>query len=109
METTGILAGIAAKAEKAACIRPEDYRGRDGLWHCGKCHGPKQTVISWPGLPKPMTVYCICDCERTDMTLDQKKRAERERRERLKRESLSDMDTPAARAMTLDAQEKSIR
>lgn len=102
METTGILAGIAASAEKASCIRPEDYRDKAGLWRCGRCHGPKQTVISWPGLAQPMTVYCLCDCERRDMTLDQKKRAERERREKIRSEGLSDMDTPAARAMTLE-------
>lgn len=106
METTGVLAGIAASAEKAACIREEDYRDKAGLWHCGRCHAPKQTVISWPGIPKPITVYCLCDCERKDMTLEQKQRAARERREKIKRESLSDMDTPAAKAMTLDADDR---
>ena len=47
---------IAVTAERANALNPGDYQGEDGLWYCGRCHTPKQTVI-------PMgTVWCMCQC-----------------------------------------------
>lgn len=46
---------------------PGDYTGDDGLLHCGKCHTPKQTRLSFnpaTGDKVPTIVRAVCQCQR---------------------------------------------
>lgn len=46
--------------EKAVPTDGNTYMGHDGLLHCKKCQGARETVIEVFG--KTRTVKCICDC-----------------------------------------------
>lgn len=77
---------IAAAAERANALNPGDYQGEDGLWYCGRCHTPKQTVI-------PMgTVWCMCRCAADEFN---RKREEDERRRRAQAALANAFDEPA--------------
>lgn len=102
MSYTNILGDIAKKAEQAACIRPEDYQDKAGYWVCGRCHTRKQCDFIVQELHIDWKVFCTCSCETEKRDNDIAYQKERERRDALKSERLSDMDTPAARSMTLD-------
>lgn len=96
------ILGIARNAQKAACISPEDYQDRAGFWVCGKCHTRKQTEIEIPNVLPKTRVFCLCDCKVAERDLWKSGKAERERKEELKRANVSDMDSISAKAMTLD-------
>lgn len=56
----GVLKKMMTPAEN-----PGDYTGPDGLLYCGKCHTPKQVLLSLPALtgsdtPQPFPVACKC-------------------------------------------------
>lgn len=65
-------------AEESNRIVSGDYIGEDGLWHCGKCHNPKQVRLELFG--EIRTPFCLCECEA------KKREAEEEERKRLKEE-----------------------
>ncbi|MBR3997205.1 MAG: ATP-binding protein [Clostridia bacterium] len=68
-----LLATIARAAERANALNPGDYQGEGGLWYCGKCRTPKQTVIPFG------TVFCMCQCAAEEFNREQEQKA-RERR-----------------------------
>lgn len=55
-----ILDNIMTKATENSEINNNDYLEK-GLWHCSKCHTPKQVRINWAGEEK--ITYCKCKCE----------------------------------------------
>lgn len=72
-----------------------DYMGEDGLIHCGKCNGKKQTRLPASLLTdgRDMVVRCICKCqvEENNRKEEEKRRREAmERIGRLKKSSLID-------------------
>lgn len=64
-----IAAGLINSIAESSQIRAEkgDYLGENGLWYCGKCHTPKQTVKKVPpgmfGDLEEKTFPCLCKCE----------------------------------------------
>lgn len=71
MEFTDTLEVIINRAAKSIPAEPEDYE-KDGRLYCGKCHTPKQSVITFMGqIRKPM---CLCKC-----AAEQREREEEER------------------------------
>lgn len=82
-----------------------DYVAEDGLIHCGKCHGKKQTKLPASAFTdgKEVIVHCICKCqveanERRKEAEERKKAMERI--ERLKSASLIDDKLRDARLCT---------
>lgn len=72
-----------------------DYIGKDGLIHCGKCNGKKQTRLPASILSngRDMVVRCICKCqvEENNRREEEQRRIEAmERIGRLKKSSLID-------------------
>lgn len=98
MDTATILEDLKQKAEKNSVIRPGfDYQ-QDGLWYCGSCHTQKQCRINWPGIPRPVTVFCMCECE------DAKYKAKRDR----KRVDVLGLDSPEMTLENDDRKNKSL-
>lgn len=72
-----------------------DYVAEDGLIHCGKCHGKKQTRLPASAFTdgKEVIVHCICKCQ---VEANERRKEEEERQkameriERLKSASLID-------------------
>ena len=80
---------------------PEDYKGKDGLLYCGKCHKPKEAYF-----PQGMALFgrdrhpSECDCRRAERERLEKEDSEKKHDvevERLKREGFPD---PAIRHWT---------
>lgn len=61
-----------------------DYVAEDGLIHCGKCHGKKQTRLPASTFTdgREMIVHCICKCQ---AEANERKKEEEERRETMER------------------------
>lgn len=82
-----------------------DYVAEDGLIHCGKCHGKKQTRLPASAFTggREMIVHCICQCQ---VEANKRRKEEEERRkameriERLKSASLIDDKLSNARLCT---------
>ena len=75
-----------AKLSESMNRRPDDYLGKDGLYHCAKCHGQKQRLIKTDlqgvGMVK---VWCMCPCKAEEERKARKaKQQEEERIERQK-------------------------
>lgn len=72
-----------------------DYVAEDGLIHCGKCHGKKQTRLPASAFTsgREVIVHCICQCQ---VEANERRKEEEERKkameriERLKSASLID-------------------
>ena len=64
-----IIQAIAQQAARANAPETGDYRGADGLLYCGKCHTPKQCLVTVFG--RIMKVPCMCQC-RTEADEQQK-------------------------------------
>ena len=82
-----------------------DYVGEDGLIHCGKCHGKKQTRLPASAMTdgKEMVVRCICKCqveENRRREEEEERRKAMERIERLRNSSLIDDKLKDARLKT---------
>lgn len=82
-----------------------DYVGEDGLIHCGKCHGKKQTRLPASDMTdgKEMVVRCICKCqveENRRREEEEERRKAMERIERLRNSSLIDDKLKDARLKT---------
>lgn len=54
-----IVAKVAARSREAVGINPGDVQ-RDGLWFCGVCGEPKETVVEIGG--KSIVARCLCRC-----------------------------------------------
>lgn len=82
---------------------PEDYKGKDGLLYCGKCHKPKEAYF-----PQGKALFgrdrhpSECDCRRAERERLEKRKADEKHNaevERLKREGFSN---PAMRHWTFE-------
>lgn len=55
-----------------------DYKGEDGLWYCGRCHTPRQFVMTENNFLKGLVLPIICRCMKEEMTAgEERKKAER--------------------------------
>lgn len=66
--TAEMFAGFAQRIAREAGTQQEMMREgdyiEDGLIHCGKCKGKRQTRVKIPGSGgATITVPCICKCE----------------------------------------------
>ena len=80
-----------------------DYVAEDGLIHCGKCHGKKQTRLPASAFTggREMIVHCICQVEANKRRKEEEERRKAmERIERLKSASLIDDKLSNARLCT---------
>ena len=89
---TGFAERIAReKGTQQEMMREGDYI-EDGLIHCGKCRGKRQTRVKIPGGDgATITVPCICKCEakaEEDRKKQEEARQELQRMERLRSASL---------------------
>lgn len=80
METiTGIIDTINARISRQYSEQEGDYHNEDGLLMCGKCHTPKECVLTKPdGTTK--TVHCACDCS---VAQNAREAAEKRKRDRM--------------------------
>lgn len=94
--TAELFAGFAEriareKGTQQEMMREGDYI-EDGLIHCGKCRGKRQTRVKIPGGDgATITVPCICKCEakaEEDRKKQEEARQELQRMERLRLASL---------------------
>lgn len=80
-----IIDTINARASRQYSEHDGDYRNKDGLLMCGKCHTQKECV-----LPKSdgttRTVHCACEC-----SVEQNKREAEEKRKRDRMQYLDSM------------------
>lgn len=85
------LTGMADKANKniEEIMEDGDYIGEDGLLHCGKCHGKKQTRLNYRGIggmsKDEVIVRCVCACEAERKSQEEKAKAHEEEMRRLER------------------------
>lgn len=61
-----------------------DYTEND-LLYCGKCHTPKQTIITHPFTGKEVKVNCVCKCEKERMECEEQELRAKERRAAIER------------------------
>lgn len=95
---------IPMDVEKAE-MEEGDYVADDGLIHCGKCHGKKQTRLPASTFTRgrEMIVRCICQCkveENKHRKEEEERKEAMERIERLKSASLIDDKLRNARLST---------
>ena len=94
--TAEMFAGFAQRIAREAGTQQEMMREgdyiEDGLIHCGKCKGKRQTRVKIPGSGgATITVPCICKCEakaEEDRKKQEEARQELQRMERLRSASL---------------------
>ena len=67
---------MLTRAERKGAITEGDYIGEDGLYHCGKCHTRKQTVVDFLGTKR--TVFCICKCRADEIAAEEEAIKQRE-------------------------------
>ena len=82
-----------------------DYVADDGLIHCGKCHGKKQTRLPASAFTngREVVVHCICKCQAEAIERrkeEEERKKAMERIERLKSASLIDDKLRNARLST---------
>lgn len=63
----------------------ETYLGEDGLLHCSKCDGKRETLITLPFEDKERKVRCICDCQKKALDAEEEARKNEERLRRIER------------------------
>lgn len=85
-----LFAGVIRHIIQTAYANREgmgDYRGPDGLMHCGRCHAPVESRMD--GIPGFSVVPIMCPCQ------DQQKREETDEESimRLVREAREKRDT----------------
>jgi len=51
---------LVKNAELANPIEPGDYTGEDGLYYCGKCNTPKETLVEFSGETCKVRTLCRC-------------------------------------------------
>lgn len=77
MDLSKIIDGIEKKASESIRVEQGDYL-LDGLWHCGKCHTPKQCRVEFAGIKKEPFCLCKCGEQQRDKEARQRKCAELE-------------------------------
>lgn len=77
------ISGVVKKANESGRIEKDDYK-KDGLWHCGKCHTPKQGRYLMPW--GEVTPLIMCECEKAEA-----ERVEAERKQQEKAEAIDRM------------------
>lgn len=86
-----LLVGIVNKARENNPIEDGDYKGDDGLVHCGKCKTPKECRVKFGD--KDAIFPCICKCRKDEIEREEELRKKRERMDyiqKLKKNSLMD-------------------
>ena len=53
------------------------------LWHCGKCHTPKQAEVFFMG--QRLTPFCMCSCKAAEVQREKERQAEQERLQAIER------------------------
>ncbi len=79
-EIIDALNNVIHEAWQKKCEIEGDYL-ENGLVHCGKCHTPKECVISIMG--KEQTVPCLCQCGEEQRNAEEQKVKDDERKMRL--------------------------
>ena len=91
MEITAEIRALIDKAAAGVELAGDEYIDPvDGLIHCKKCGGQRQTVVPCFGKPGYFMPRCICQCQRE--AEEQRKAAE----ERQRRMSVSSAGRPRA-------------
>lgn len=86
IEITAEVRGWIDRASEKLEPRADEYIGpSDGLLHCEKCGGLRQTVIPNFGKPGYLTPRCICPCQMEAQRQRKETEAQRERMDRIKR------------------------
>lgn len=76
MEPNNLILNLAQKAERTIRRNECDYEV-EGVLYCGKCHTPKQVVLTLGGATiKPMCL-CACEAKRRDAELSMEESAKR--------------------------------
>lgn len=79
MNTNNMIDNIAELSQQN--MEDGDYIGEDGLLYCGKCHTPKQCIITWfDGNKRKVGCRCKCEAEKKE-----KEKQEFERQQRMLR------------------------
>lgn len=84
MTDTPTMREVVARAAADVLPHDDEYIGQDGLLYCKKCHGPRSTVVTIPGIGT-RTVRCrcpICKQEEDERRLAAARHDARERRRR---------------------------
>lgn len=61
----------------------ETYKGDDGLLHCKKCDGKRETIITL--FDKERKVRCICKCQKEKMEAEEEARRNEERMQQIEK------------------------
>ena len=83
MEITAEIRALIDKAAAGVELAGDEYIDpADGLIHCKKCGGQRQTVVPCFGKPSYFMPRCICQCQRE---AEEQRRAAEERQRRMER------------------------
>ena len=83
MEITAEIRALIDKAAAGVELAGDEYIDpADGLIHCKKCGGQRQTVVPCFGKPGYFMPRCICQCQRE---AEEQRRAAKERQRRMER------------------------
>ena len=83
MEITAEIRALIDKAAAGMELAGDEYIDpADGLIHCKKCGGQRQTVVPCFGKPGYFMPRCICQCQRE---AEEQRKAAEERQRRMER------------------------
>ena len=83
MEITAEIRALIDKAAAGVELAGDEYIDpADGLIHCKKCGGQRQTVVPCFGKPGYFMPRCICQCQRE---AEEQRKAAEERQRRMER------------------------
>lgn len=86
IEMTAEVRGWIDRASEKLEPRADEYIDpSDGLLHCKKCGGLRQTVITYFGKTGYLTPRCVCPCQMAAQRQRKETEAQRERMDRIKR------------------------
>ena len=83
--TSEVRSWVEQHAGKPEPREDEYVDPADGLLHCKKCGGLRQTVIPNFGKPGYLTPRCVCPCQMAAERQRKETEAQRERMDRIKR------------------------
>ena len=83
--TSEVRRRIDRASEKLEPRADEYIDPSDGLLHCKKCGGLRQTVIPNFGKPGYLMLRCICPCQMAAQRQRKETEAQRDRMDRIKR------------------------
>ena len=83
IEITAEIRALIDKAAASVELAEDEYIDpSDGLIHCKKCGGQRQTVVPCFGKPGYFMPRCICQCQRE---AEERRKAAEERQRRMER------------------------